>query len=96
MKNYLHSDTLPQRFGARWPQHLKDRLIVEKFGAKQYRGCLQLYPHLIAYLLAVLCWPEYNLFTRLKFIVWAISVFAVPTHVLKKMPGVAGPNVRLL
>jgi len=83
------SADIPNSFGARWPQHLKQRLIVEKF----HRA--RLYRHLTAYLNAILTWPEYSFLNRAKFVLWAFVVFLFPAVVLRAIPGIAGQNVRL-
>jgi glycosyltransferase involved in cell wall biosynthesis len=80
---------------ARWPQYLKDRLIVERFGGAGRRARLGRLARLRDYLATICVWPEYTAATRVKFAIWAIIVCAAPHWLLRRVPGIAGPNVIL-
>jgi glycosyltransferase involved in cell wall biosynthesis len=78
---------------AKWPHHLKDRLIVAKFAIPAasnwaVSGIVK------EYLVAVWAWPEYSLFIRARFMLWALFIALMPARLLRRLPGVAGPNIK--
>ena len=86
-------DRLPKNFALRWPMHLKDRLMIARFSSAANREPA---PRLaMSYALSVLRWPEYPWSRRLKLLGWAVAMAALPTRMLKAIPKIAGPNVRL-
>ena len=86
---------LADGFAARWPMHLKAQIILGKFSKIHASEKTRLFPIIRSYLASVACWPEYDLRTRLKFMVWAALMAVLPAGLLRIVPGVAGPNVRL-
>lgn len=87
---------LHYRFQARWPKHLKERLIFQKFGSEPLRPAgAPVAVTALAYLGAVLRWPEYDMIDRMKFVAWAAAILLLPQRVLASVPGIAGASIRL-
>jgi hypothetical protein len=85
-----------QQFRASWPQHLKEQLIVAKFGPARRRARWTTIAQIAgAYLATVLQWPEYSPATRMKFAGWGIAMVILPRALLAKIPGIAGRSIRL-
>lgn len=86
-------DQLPKNFALRWPMHLKDRLMIARFSEAEQRES----PARLAasYILSVVQWPEYFWKRRIALIGWAVAMAVLPTRVLKAIPKISGPNVRL-
>lgn len=79
----------------RWPQHLKERLIVEKFASEStLSGTVRVCTTAIAYLFAIFRWPEYRIIRRLRFAAWAVAMVLLPRRVLTAIPGIAGSSMR--
>lgn len=91
MISRLGGTRLPRRFAARWPLHLKDKLVLATFSggaaAGVSRACAAL-----AYIWTVLRWPEYTWRRRLLFSVWSIVMATVPQALLRRFSKVAGSN----
>jgi Glycosyl transferase family 2 len=82
--------TAPRPVVARWPQHLKERLIVRKFAKQKTVGDGALIRTAFAYFWAIARWPEYSMSDRLRFAIWALVMMLVPRAVLVLIPGIAG------
>jgi glycosyltransferase involved in cell wall biosynthesis len=80
---------------ARWPQHVKDRLVIRKFAGRSIPPGASLVSLVGDYWRAVGSWPEYHVRTRLKFSLWAMLVLCLPADLLRRVPGIAGPNIEL-
>jgi hypothetical protein len=79
------------RVAARWPQHLKERLMLARFGAaRESRRRLAL-----DYLGSVCSWPEYRLAGRVRFIAWGVAMAILPAWLLRRIPGICGSSIRL-
>jgi glycosyltransferase involved in cell wall biosynthesis len=97
LQDRIAAESSPRRqFRAAWPSHLKEQLIVAKFG----RACGRARSATIAqiagaYLAAVFRWPEYGPVTRMKFAGWCIAMVILPRALLAKIPGIAGRSIRL-
>jgi glycosyltransferase involved in cell wall biosynthesis len=86
----------PEIVTARWPQHLKERLIVEKFGRdKTVPGRMRIIATALAYLCAICCWPEYHVSRRLCLAAWAVAMLLLPRRVLMTIANIAGRSVRI-
>ena len=86
---------LPASFSARWPQHLRDKLILTKF-APAADGIRESPAAVAADLVrTVLNWPEYTWRARVWFCTWALGMALVPRAVLRRIPGVVGPFIKL-
>jgi glycosyltransferase involved in cell wall biosynthesis len=85
---------LPAAFSARWPQHLRDKLILTKFAPAAGAGIRES-PAAVALDLVrtVLNWPEYTWRARVWFCTWALGMALVPRVVLRRIPGVVGPFI---
>ena len=83
---------VPASFRARWPQHLRDTLILAKFAPAAGAG-----PAAVAveFVRTVLSWPEYTWRERVWFCAWALGMALVPQAVLRRIPGVVGPYIKL-
>lgn len=86
-------DKLPKDFALRWPMHLKDRLMIARFSHAATRES----PVRLAasYVWSVVQWPEYFLKRKIALVGWGVAMAVLPTRVLKAIPKIAGPNVRL-
>jgi glycosyltransferase involved in cell wall biosynthesis len=85
-----------QMVRARWPQHLKEQLIIEKFARRSaFSGTARLFAAALAYVFAIFRWPEYRAIRRLRFAAWAIAMVLLPRRVLMAIPGIAGSSVRI-
>jgi glycosyltransferase involved in cell wall biosynthesis len=85
-----------RRFRANWPGHLKEQLIVAKFGGARGRPRSASIAQIAgAYLAAVSRWPEYGPVTRMRFVGWGIAIGVLPRAFLAKIPGIAGRSIRL-
>jgi glycosyltransferase involved in cell wall biosynthesis len=86
----------PVSVDARWPQHLKERLLVSRLssGSKdvESRTSLSL---AFAYMRSVLTWPEYALLRRVMLVSWAMAVLLLPKYVLAAVPKIGGTAVQL-
>ena len=83
-----------KRIPAKWPQHLKNTLIVARLGgaAASRKRAISVVKD---YLQTIWTWPEYSTRVRVRFTVWALAISLLPVKLLRLIPGVAGPNVRL-
>lgn len=76
---------------ARWPQHLKERLLFAKFVAASddpLRGRLAAIA--LDYMRSVALWPEYRLPRRALLLAWALAMMLLPRALLATLPGVGG------
>jgi glycosyltransferase involved in cell wall biosynthesis len=79
---------------ARWPQHLKECLLVEKFSGTG--GMLRLARLAFSYVSSMVAWTQYGPGRRAAYVVWAASVLLLPRRILAAVPNLGGPNIRLL
>ena len=96
LSNLPEAGEPPYQFKARWPKHLKERLIIAKFGpGRPRRSGERVAAIAFEYLGAVLRWPEYGLADRVKFAVWAAAMLLLPRQFLSPIPGIVGTGIRL-
>ncbi len=84
-----------QRLAARWPLHLKERLLLLKFWPDPNTRWTELFWTVMAFISSVWQWPEYRLANRVTFSVWAIALLVLPSHMLRRVPRIAGAMVIL-
>jgi glycosyltransferase involved in cell wall biosynthesis len=81
---------------ARWPQHLKERLLVSKLcSASKDPESRTSFSLALAYVTSVATWPEYALRRRVMLVAWALAVLLLPKSVLGSIPRIAGSAIRL-
>jgi hypothetical protein len=86
----------PLSVDARWPQHLKERLLVSKLSSASKDAELRTSLSLgLAYIRSVVTWPEYALLRRMMLVSWAAAVLLLPKSVLASIPRIGGSAIRL-
>ncbi len=86
---------LPAAFAARWPQHLKDKLILAKFAPAGAGNRERPAAVAAEFVRTVLSWPEYTWRERVRFCAWTLGMVVVPQAVVRRIPGVVGPDIKV-
>jgi len=84
-----------QPYSARSPQTLKNKLLLRKFSQPRSPGRMGLFLLILSYVRTTVSWPGYGMGTRAKFLGWATLMGLVPERLLRRLPGIAGPAVKL-
>lgn len=95
MQNVPNTSGVSRPYFARSPQGLKNKLLLRKFSLPRPPGRLDLFLLILSYVHTTMRWPGYDLATRIKFLGWAILMGLVPERILRRVPGIAGPAVKL-
>ena len=82
-------------YSARSPQHLKNRLLLHKFSQSGSMDRIGWFLLMMSYVRAIVRWPGYGIATRIKFLGWAAVIGLMPERLLRRIPDIAGPSVRL-
>ena len=77
------------------PQYLKNRLLLHKFSQSRSPSSTKLSLLILSFIRTTLTWPGYDLRTRIKFLGWVTLMGLVPERILRRVPGIAGPAVKL-
>jgi glycosyltransferase involved in cell wall biosynthesis len=83
------------RYHPRWPKYLKESLVVTKFASGRRTAAMPLVQLALAYIFAVVAWPEYRFSDRARFLAWAAAMVLLPPRIAAAIPGIAGQRVRL-
>ena len=80
----------------RWPQHLRNLLVVRKFSSGQSPNWPSLPAVALSFVRATMFWPGYQLRVRVKFIAWGLALGLVPAGLLRRVPNIAGPAIDVM
>ncbi len=94
-QNFADAAGESQPYSARWPQTLKNKLLLRKFSQPRSPGRMDLFLLILSYVRTTVSWPGYGMGTRVKFLGWATLIGLVPERLLRRLPGIAGPAVKL-
>ena len=83
----------PHVYKGKWPQHLKNLLVLRKFEEVPSERYPSLRSVAWSYLRTVTSWPGYRFSVRLKFLVWGLAMGLLPVRLLRHVPGIAGPSI---